>query len=222
MKRRYGRGNSRRRERPWLPLGLVLLLFALLLPFLLPQEEEEKPPPPRAELLLPDGLDGLRRALVLNAAALEGRVGYFWGGKSLALGWDARWGVPTVVTAEGSDTSGYSDPFGLDCSGLVTWAAVNAAGTADAVDVIGNGVRDQYGKCEAAAWSEAQPGDLAFFPDLSHVGIVLGWGPSGGLRVLHCSKTLGGVVVSEDGGGIGFSLVGRPAFYAFYAGEEEE
>ena len=60
MKRRYGRGNSRRRERPWLPLGLVLLLFALLLPFLLPQEEEEKPPPPRAELLLPDGLDGLR------------------------------------------------------------------------------------------------------------------------------------------------------------------
>ena len=110
----------------------------------------------------------------------------------------------------------------VDCSGLVTWAAVNAAGTADAVEAIGNGVRDQYGKCEAAAWSEAQPGDLAFFPDLSHVGIVLGWGPSGGLRVLHCSKTLGGVVVSEDGGGIGFSLVGRPAFYALYAGEHEE
>lgn len=217
MKRRHGRRTSRRRERPWLPLGLVLLLFALLLPFLLPGEESARPTPSGEELVLPGELEPLRAALVLNAAALEGRVGYFWGGKSLVLGWDPRWGVPAVVTARGSDTTGESVPFGLDCSGFVTWAAVNAAGTAEALDAIGNGVGDQYGKCEAVAWSDAMPGDLAFFPDLSHVGIVLGWGADGGLRVIHCSKSLGGVVVSGDAGGIGFTLVGRPDFYSIYS-----
>ena len=66
------------------------------------------------------------------------------------------------------------------------------------------------------AWEEAQPGDLAFFPDLSHVGIVLGPTEAGTLEIVHCSKTLGGVVRSPDGAGIGFALIGRPAFYQIY------
>ena len=62
MKRQYGSGNSRRRERPWLPLGLVVSSSSRCSCFpSSPRREEEKPPPPRAELLLPDGLDGLRR-----------------------------------------------------------------------------------------------------------------------------------------------------------------
>ncbi len=47
---------------------------------------------------LPDELDPNRKAVVETALQLVGKITYFWGGKSLALGWDARWGVPTEVT----------------------------------------------------------------------------------------------------------------------------
>lgn len=195
-------------------LGMALLLSGLLLPFF--PLENVPPPAPAPSLSLPEGLSPLRRAMAEHSAALAGRVGYFWGGKSVCLGWDPRWGVPAVVTAGGSDTTGTLVPFGLDCSGLVTWAAVNAAGDAGALSAIGNGVRDQYSRCTPVAWEETQPGDLAFFPDLSHVGIVLGPTEAGTLEIVHCSKTLGGVVRSPDGAGIGFALIGRPAFYQIY------
>ena len=126
-----------------------------------------------------------------SGAALVGRVGYFWGGKSDAVGWDARWGVPAVVTAPGSSTSGESLPFGLDCSGFVSWCAVNAAGDPAAFAAVGNGVRAQRALCAPVDWADALPGDLAFYPDLSHVGIVAGRGADGGLLVLHCSYSLG-------------------------------
>lgn len=195
---------------------MVLLLSGLLLPFLpwkgTPPEERV----PAPSLSLPAELSPLRRAMVENSAALTGKVGYFWGGKSICLGWDDRWGVPAVVTADGSDSTGTLVPFGLDCSGLVTWAAVNAAGDPAALSAIGNGVRDQYSRCAPVAWEEARPGDLAFFPNLSHVGIVAGFSDAGALEVIHCSRTLGGVVRSPDGADIGFALIGRPAFYQIY------
>ena len=140
-------------------------------------------------------------------------MGYFWGGKSDAVGWDARWGVPAVVTAPGSDTTGESIPFGLDCSGFVSWCAVNAAGDAAAGAVIGSGVRDQWARCTPVAWDEAQPGDLLVFPDLSHVGIAAGRGTDGKLMVLHCSRSLGGVVCSPDARAVGFAGAGRPTIF---------
>lgn len=217
MGRRRYRPRRRPRGRPSpRPLGLLLLALGLLLPFLLFRGGRTAPLPEPPALNLPADLSPARRAMVENAAALAGRVGYFWGGKSLCLGWDPRWGVSAVVTAEGSDTTGKSLPFGLDCSGLVTWAAVNAAGTADALEAVGNGVRDQRSKCAAVPWDEARPGDLAFFPDLSHVGVVLGFTEDGALRVVHCSKTLGGVVISGDAALTGFTEIGRPDFYGQY------
>ena len=68
---------------------------------------------------LPDDLDPLRESIVLTAYQLLGKVTYFWGGKSLVLGWDSRWGTPTTVTAPGSGSTGKVLPFGLDCSGFV-------------------------------------------------------------------------------------------------------
>ena len=62
------------------------------------------------------------------ALALVDKVDYFWGGKSLVLGWDDRWGELTEVTAEGSDTTGTEQPYGLDCSGFVDWAFYNTSG----------------------------------------------------------------------------------------------
>ena len=70
---------------------------------------------------LPDDLDPLRESIVLTAYQLLGKVTYFWGGKSLVLGWDSRWGTPTTVTAPGSGSTGKVLPFGLDCSGFVIY-----------------------------------------------------------------------------------------------------
>ena len=63
---------------------------------------------------LPDDLDPARKAVVETAVQLVGRVSYFWGGKSLTLGWDDRWGTPMEVTAAGSGSTGTVRPFGLD------------------------------------------------------------------------------------------------------------
>lgn len=71
---------------------------------------------------LPDDLSMERRMVVTYALALVDKVDYFWGGKSLVLGWDDRWGELTEVTAEGSATTGTEQPYGLDCSGFVDWA----------------------------------------------------------------------------------------------------
>ena len=167
----------------------------------------------RIAAALPAELSPLRRAFVESGAALVGRVGYFWGGKSDAVGWDARWGVPAVVTAPGSSSSGESLPFGLDCSGFVSWCAVNAAGDPAAFAAVGNGVRAQRALCAPVDWADALPGDLAFYPDLSHVGIVAGRGADGGLLVLHCSYSLGGVVCSSDAKAAGFTDLGRPSLF---------
>ena len=69
---------------------------------------------------LPDDLSMERRMVVTYALALVDKVDYFWGGKSLVLGWDDRWGELTEVTAEGSDSTGTEQPYGLDCSGCAT------------------------------------------------------------------------------------------------------
>ena len=118
-----------------------------------------------------------------------------------------------VVTAPGSSSSGESLPFGLDCSGFVSWCAVNAAGDPAAFAAVGNGVRAQRALCAPVDWADALPGDLAFYPDLSHVGIVAGRGADGGLLVLHCSYSLGGVVCSSDAKAAGFTDLGRPSLF---------
>ena len=76
---------------------------------------------------LPDDLSMERRMAVTYALALVDKVDYFWGGKSLVVGWDDRWGELTEVTAEGSDSTGTEQPYGLDCSGFVDWAFYNAS-----------------------------------------------------------------------------------------------
>lgn len=69
---------------------------------------------------LPEGLSPEREAVVRTACSLVGKVNYFWGGKSLVFGWDARWGELRQVTAAGSSTTGTYRPYGLDCSGCAT------------------------------------------------------------------------------------------------------
>lgn len=155
---------------------------------------------------LPDDLDPARKAVVETAVQLVGRVSYFWGGKSLTLGWDDRWGVPTEVTAAGSGSTGTVRPFGLDCSGFVDWTFYNAT-NGSYYPGRGGGAATQHSYCTNISWSEAQPGDLVFYPDDSHVGIVGGKDADGNLLIVHCSGGANGVVIT---GSAGFTTVARP------------
>ena len=155
---------------------------------------------------LPDDLDPERKAVVETAVQLVGRVSYFWGGKSLTLGWDDRWGVPTEVTAAGSGSTGTIRPFGLDCSGFVDWTFYNAT-DGSYYPGRGGGAATQHSYCTNISWSDAQPGDLVFYPDDSHVGIVGGKDADGNLLIVHCSGGANGVVIT---GSAGFTTVARP------------
>ena len=159
---------------------------------------------------LPEDLDPERKAVVETAVQLVGRVSYFWGGKSLALGWDDRWGTPMEVTAAGSGSTGTVRPFGLDCSGFVDWSFYNAT-NGSYYPGRGGGAATQHSYCRNISWSDAQPGDLVFYSDDSHVGIVGGKDADGNLLIVHCSGGANGVVIT---GSAGFTSVARPDCFA--------
>lgn len=159
---------------------------------------------------LPADLSAERRQVVLTAYQLLGKVHYFWGGKSLIIGWDSRWGMPMKVTAEGSSTTGTVRPFGLDCSGMVDWVFYNQSGGQYVIGH-GGGASSQHSYCTDISWSDAQPGDLVFYPGDSHVGIVCGFDSSGNIMVIHCASSENNVVVT---GKSGFTSIGRPEYFA--------
>ena len=159
---------------------------------------------------LPADLSEARREVVLTAYQLLGRVHYFWGGKSLVIGWDSRWGMPMEVTAEGSSTTGTVRPFGLDCSGMVDWVFYNQSGGQYVIGH-GGGATAQHSYCTPIDWSDAQPGDLVFYPEDSHVGIVCGFDGSGNVLIIHCASSENNVVVT---GKSGFTSIGRPEYFA--------
>lgn len=159
---------------------------------------------------LPADLSEARREVVLTAYQLLGKVHYFWGGKSLIIGWDSRWGMPMKVTAEGSSTTGTVRPFGLDCSGMVDWVFYNQSGGQYVIGH-GGGATAQHSYCTPIAWSDAQPGDLVFYPGDRHVGIVCGFDSGGNIMIIHCASGANNVVVT---GKIGFTSIGRPEYFA--------
>ena len=158
---------------------------------------------------LPDDLSPERRAVVETALKLYGKVNYFWGGKSLVLGWDSRWGQLRKVTAEGSPTTGTYRPYGLDCSGYIDWVFYNMSGGEYLIGH-GGGAHAQHTYCTEITWNEARPGDLVFYPEDEHVGIVCGRDEDGSLLVIHCASSANNVVIT---GISGFVSVARPDFY---------
>ena len=158
---------------------------------------------------LPEGLSPEREAVVRTACSLVGKVNYFWGGKSLVIGWDARWGELRQVTAAGSSTTGTYRPYGLDCSGFVDWVFFNQSGGSYIIGH-GGGATMQHSYCTDISWADAQPGDLVFYPDNSHVGIVGGRDANGELLIIHCASGANNVVVT---GVSGFTAAARPNYY---------
>ena len=156
---------------------------------------------------LPDDLSDERRKVVKTACSLVGKVNYFWGGKSLVIGRDPRWGTIQKVWADGHSTSGTYRPYGLDCSGFVDWVFYNMSGGTYVIGH-GGGAASQHVYCRDITWDEAMPGDLVFYPGDEHVGIVGGWDENGNLVIIHCSA---GVQIT---GASGFTSIARPNYYS--------
>ena len=157
-----------------------------------------------------DDLAPERRAVIETACELVGKVTYFWGGKSLMIGWDNRWGTVMKVTAADSPTTGTYRPYGLDCSGFVDWVFYNATNGAY-YPGHGGGTNSQLADSMQISWDEAIPGDLVFYTDVSHVGIVGGKDEDGNFLIIHCtSGSINGTTITGAGG---FGIVARPSCF---------
>lgn len=158
------------------------------------------------------------RVNVISAAySAVGKVGYFWGGKSTAIGEDPSWGSAAQVSAPGSRSTGTIRAYGLDCSGFVTWAVINGYHNQSMQSYIGDGTTDQWVKANVVSEADAQPGDLVFQrgPEAgidNHVGIICGQTDAGDWIVVHCSSGKNGVTVGEAYSA-SFRYIRQPDFY---------
>ncbi|WP_026894262.1 C40 family peptidase [Clostridiisalibacter paucivorans] len=166
--------------------------------------------------LLPEDLSIEREHIVETACSILGKVNYFWGGKSKAIGWDNRWGKLMTVTSKGSPTTGSKRPFGLDCSGYVTWVFVNMGIPAESInETIGQGTTQQWNLSNNISENLVLPGDLAFLAvpgtrKVNHIGIVVGKDKKGSILVAHCASGANNVVV-KTAESVGFMYYRRPA-----------
>ncbi len=163
---------------------------------------------------LPEGLDVQREQIALAAYSLVGKVEYFWGGKSLVVGWDERWGKPRKVTSKGNPTTGTIRPFGLDCSGFVAWTFVNGGFPKDVIqDAFGTGSSVQWKYSVPIRWDEIMPGDLVFYnvPGTSkgnHVAVCVGFSDEGKPLIAESPRT--GMRVKVSVASKSFKYVRRP------------
>lgn len=154
--------------------------------------------------------------VISSGLSLVGKVNYFWGGKSSVVGWDDRWGEITEVTSKGSPSTGKLCPFGLDCSGFVTWCFIQMGYSPKQADeIIGNGTWNQWDKSEEIRWSELRPGDFAFqnrYPTNkgNHIGIYIGFDDTGAPVFMHCSAQYDSVVVTPAGDVFRYARRPRP------------
>ncbi|MEC0182332.1 NlpC/P60 family protein [Paenibacillus peoriae] len=152
-----------------------------------------------------------RKKLIEAALTLEGRVKYFWGGKS-GPGWNDKWGTPVKVTAPGSKTTGTYQPYGMDCSGFIDWA-FKTAGLGNSFSA--GGTSYQWGQTYAIKESELIPGDLVFknVPGqggVNHIGIFIGRDSKGKAIYVHCQGGTGVIVNSYKG----FKYPRRPLLFS--------
>ena len=69
------------------------------------------------------------------------------------------------------------------------------------------GAASQHDYCKPISWSEAQSGDLVFYPGDTHVGVFVGKDSNGDPLIIHCASSQKNVVLT---GLQGFVSIGRP------------
>lgn len=164
-----------------------------------------------------DDVSEERVNVIAAAYSIVGEVGYFWGGKSTAIGADPSWGTAEKVSAEGSPSTGSTRAYGLDCSGFVTWAVINGYLDQSMQQAVGDGTSAQWLNANVVSEEDAQPGDLVFQsgPEAgsdNHVGIICGKTDAGDWIAVHCSSGKNGVTVGEAYGA-SFRYIRQPSFY---------
>lgn len=115
----------------------------------------------------------------IGGAHTDHPVEYDWGGKSVAIGWDPKW--DKMTTDIGKNGEKYYQRYGLDCSGFVRWAFINAGFeeaksgyTINAAGTVAHwGIErlDAEGNLDVTA---IRPGDYAYRHTSAgdHIGIV--------------------------------------------------
>ena len=88
------------------------------------------------------------------------------------------------------------------------WVFYNATG-GEIILSGGDGAEAQHRAGQPIPWEDAQPGDLAFYPEYSHVGIVVGRAPDGGLLICHCAAGIGEVAITGE---MGFAEIVRSKY----------
>jgi hypothetical protein len=161
---------------------------------------------------VPEGAELEGELFATVAKSIVGQVTYFWGGKSSAIDWDSRWGTSMEVTSPGSSTTGNMRPFGLDCSGYVTWIFYNMGLP---LETVGHGVTAQWNHSTSIPESIVEPGDFAILAvpytrKVNHIGIVVGEDEDGNILVAHCTAGANNIVITTAES-TGFIHFRRPA-----------
>lgn len=220
----------RKRHRNGLPkrtaaiaVGAVLLCAAIILLLSLKQKAEYRTltyEEIQAVVAKNENLPEHVNSVITAGLSLAGKVNYFWGGKSSAIGWDSRWGNITEVTSNGSSSTGTMCPFGLDCSGFVTWCFIQLGySQKEASELIGDGTWNQWEKSKEINWKDLKPGDFVFqnrYPTDkgNHIGICIGFDELNEPVFIHCSAEHDSVVVTHAGGVFRFAR--RPRVFLKY------
>lgn len=210
------------RPRAFVMAGVLLL--CLLTIFFIGQARQQLPYEP----LTPEEIQQVRAAAPIETPLREGvveaglgllgKVNYFWGGKSTAEGMDPEWGQPRLVESEGSQSSGTTRPYGLDCSGFVAWCYIQQGFSSQQVEeLVGYGTWNQWDRSESISFHQLRVGDWAFqnkYPtdQGNHIGICIGFDQKGKPLFLHCASSFDNVVVT--GAGDIFRYARRPLIYS--------
>lgn len=122
-----------------------------------------------------------REGVVAAATYLTADIGvvipYWYGGKYKQVGINSEWGCPKAIVADpGTDKqpTGTTHPYGLDCSGFVSWALRNGGYKSSTIpegsDAQGR-ITDDKIKWDANSINYVRPGDLAW--NSEHIGIII-------------------------------------------------
>lgn len=130
--------------------------------------------PINLDITLPSVAGNYSRNDIVNTAKSLLGVPYFWGGKHNKIGINPEWGTLKTVTASGSWSTGTAIPYGLDCSGFISWA-YNQMLLPDG-QKFPDGTKNQYVSTLLIPISESQlqPGDIGYTKGIDHVGMYVG------------------------------------------------
>lgn len=161
--------------------------------------------PINLDITLPHVAGEYSRNDVINAAQSLLGVPYFWGGKHNEIGLNADWGSLKQVTSSGSWSTGKTLPYGLDCSGFISWAYNQVL--LPKGQVFPDGTLNQYASAMLIPISESelQPGDIGYTKGIDHVGMYIGTTDdlkmfihAGGRLYSSSGKPAGQVVISYN------------------------